>query len=843
MTIAGSKLIPVIILATVLFIGNIFASEIIFYTFSSPKTSAYLKENLFWQTPTRERFFLEGEWKIKDSASDRQIGRLNVPFSFRGGDQVFLEKEFELDTLRNSVFYFSADWLNGKVKVSINNQVLFEGVRNYLPLRIEIPSYIMQPGKNILQVGLISHGYDNGQLPSWTPINLPRISSGILSSVYMEVAPVANIRSLSAISTVTDSAVHFEGRVTLSMPFQEMRNSKLTVRYRTTDKILYEAPIQIVDSTANEIALPQWQTSELSLWPMIAPNKYWAEVTLDTSGIPVDLYRQDIAVRRVQMADGKFWLNGSDLSVYGVNYVYQTPDGNELYDPDLILKDLHLIKEKGFNAVRIILHPLPEQFYRLCDELGLLCFQDLPFIFSDSKEENLGTWKKYYQDYMPLTQQFSSIAAVGMAYQIDGESRVRQGELDQFLDILSPTPILRYFTTLNPGSGISRNIDFQLVDVIHRNAVVKEIAHLEQFLDDTPYLLSAFSKPISYRSDSTIITHDQIQIKALRQNVNREMQQGKIAGQFIMTYSDFFLTFPSLQNGSQKDPDLCNIGLVDLKRNEREFLGDSGHSNGETTDYTSTVSEAKSAKSYLYILLGLANLFLFLYSYRRLTEFRHNVNYSMKKTHGFFVNLQERIIIPHGQSLLLILVVAVNGAIMWSSIAFYFRNNLILDYLLSVFFFNAKSKLMVSQIIWNQPMFLVAGVMVFFIVFYGSAALIKVLALFGEPRVTFRQAIAVSAWSAVPTVFLLPFGIIFYNLLLTFKSYWIIIAVLLYFHLWIYLRWINGTRVLTERQYLRIFLLFTFLGFFIAALVLIFYQYQIDLFDHLRFAFHLSGWD
>jgi hypothetical protein len=207
------------------------------------------------------------------------------------------------------------------------------------------------------------------------------------------------------------------------------------------------------------------------------------------------------------------------------------------------------------------------------------------------------------------------------------------------------------------------------------------------------------------------------------------------------------------------------------------------------------------------------------------------------------VNLQERIIIPHGQSLLLILVVALNGAIMWSSIAFYFRNNLILDYLLSLFFFNAKSKLLVSQIIWNQPLFLGAGVAIFIIVFYGSAVLIKILSLFGEPRVTFRQAVAVSAWSAVPTVFLLPFGIIFYNLLLTLKSYWIIIAVLLYFHLWIYLRWINGTRVLTERQYFRIFLLFTFLGFFIAALVLILYQNQINLFDHLRFAFHLSRWD
>jgi len=843
MATAGSKLIPVIILTTLLFIGKFFASEIIFYTFSTPKTTTLLNENLSWKSPNRTWLFLDGEWGIKDSKWERQIGKVNVPFSFSGGNQIFLEKEFELDTLFGSQFYFNADWINGRLQISINGQALFRGSRNYLPLRLEIPVSFLRQGKNTLQIALTSNENDRGQLPSWTPINVPRISSGILSSVYLEIVPAFHIESVRVSPTVTDSLIHFKGRIMLSLPFQEMGNSKIAVRYRSTDKLLFEKQVQIVDSTANEIVLPEWQTDEINPWPVEAPKKYWVEVALDSSGKSIDLLRQEIALRRVEMINGKFRLNGSDLSINGVNYVYQTPDGNELFDPELIQQDLRSIKERGFNAVRVILRPLPEQFYRLCDELGILCFQDLPFVLTDSEGADLKSWESYYDDYLQLTGGFSSIAAAGVAYQFDGESRRQQKKLDHFFANLNSAPALRYVTSLNPGLLSYKNIDFQLVDVIDRNAVGKEILRLEQLLDGYPYFLTAFSKPISYRADPTTITHDLIQIRTLRQKVNEEMQQGKVAGQFIMTYNDFFLNFPSLQNGSQKDLYPCSIGLVDLKRNPRQFFGDANASEGESADDASTVSEAQSAKSYLYVILGLCNLFLFLYSYRRFTEFRHNIGYSMKKTHGFFVNLQERIIIPYGQSLLLILVISINGAIMWSSIIYYFRNNLILDYLLSVFLSHPKSKLTVSRIIWNQPLFLITGVIFTFIVFYGSALLVKLLSLFGEPRVTFRQSLAVSAWSAVPLVFLLPFGIIFYNLLLTLKSYWIILVVLLYFHVWIYLRWINGTRVLTERPYFRIFLLFTFLGLFIAAMVVILYQYQINLIDHLRFAYHLSAWD
>jgi hypothetical protein len=830
----GSKLIPAIGLILILLISKIPASEIIFYSLPTEKVNTYLEQSLSRKIPNRKWISLNGEWQVKDPKSGNQIGKVNIPFCFSYQNEILLTKEFELSDYTKKLFFLNAEWINGWSEISINGRVIYSGSQNFLPLRLELPITFLKPQKNVIEIRIKPYHKDKKQVPSWTPINLPRISSGILSSIYLEIIPQFHTRKIDINSQISDSVVTLSGSISFSHPITKMGKSKILLRYHSSKKILFQEEIQITDSLSSENKIPEWETDLKILWSINKPENYWVEVVIDSVGKLLDVFRHPIALRSAQIRGNNFLLNGGELPIKGINYVYQTPDGNNLFDPDLIRQDLKMIKEKGFNAVRMVLHPLPEEFYRICDGLGLLCFQDLPLLFFNTDSTSLLKWESYYGYVKQLAEQYSSVVAGGVAYQMDGESKKHFAKLDQLLKSTNESGILKYISSINPNLQ-NNQIDFQLVDIFHRNTVEKELEHLNKKFAGFTYFPSAFSKPLSYRVDSTTITHGLGQIRNLIKKVDEEIVQGRIPGQFILTYSDFYLDFPSLQNGSQKNPELSQTGLVDLNRQPRHFFD---NQEAEISDVP-IITEARSVKSYLYILLGIANLFLFLYSYRRFTEFRHNVNYSLKKTHGFFVNLQERIIIPHGQSLLLIFVISLNGAIIWSSFFFYFRNNLILDYLLSLLFFTPETKLWISDLIWNQPLFLVIITFLHLVIFYGLAIFIKIFSLFGQSRVTFKQSIAVSAWSTVPFVFLLPFGIIFYNILISLKSYWIIIVVLLYFHIWVYLRWINGTRVLTERRHSRIFAFVTFLGVLTTAIVLIFYQYQINLFDHLRFLYHL----
>lgn len=837
----GKRWIPAIIILITLFVQSVSASEIVLYSLPQQKSNSSLDQKLTWKTPLREWISLNGEWQTMDPKSDRPIGKLNVPFALSSPTPIQIERRFSLPESSNRILYFNAEWINGWSRVSINGRPLFDGTRNFLPLRFEIPPSYLSEGENIIRIELTPDQEYRHRVPHWTPINLPNISMGILASIHIEIIPDLHIQEVEVNPSLADSLYRPKGVIRLSKPVGALPSARISIQYQSSEGMLFESKVEITDSTFTEIALPGWQSDPIIPWSTDHPVRYWIEARLDSADKPVDLYRQEVSLRSVNIKNSGVSINDQPVAVQGINYVYQTPDGNQLFDPELIQQDLRWIKENGFNAVRVILHPLPEQFYQICDELGLLCFQDLPLVFSGADSASLAAYKAYSVYSRQLAERFSSLIASGVAYQIDGTSERQLNSLQQFLANEQPSSPLPYVTSLRPVLGLPDPIAFQIVEVINRNEADEDLDRIRGLCGDNLYFPSAFSKPISYRVDSTTVTHDLMQLKFLYQQVDQELREGEIQGHFALTYSDYYLNYPSLQNGLHENLRLCQGGVVDLKRQPRPLLQSVIHGTGaiDTVD-AALVSEARSARSYLYIILGIFNLFLFLYFYRRFTEFRHNVNYAMKKPHGFFVDLQERIMIPHGQSLLLVFGMSLNGAIIWSSITYYFRNNLILDYLLSLIFFDPDAKRLISELIWNQPMFLLIGMLLIVCLFFGMALITKLLSLFGESRVTMRQSVAVSAWAAAPFLLLLPFGIVFYNLLLSMKSYWIIAIGLLYFHVWVYLRWINGTRVLTEKSYYKVLILFTVVGLLAAFIIIIFYQYQLNLGEHLRFLYHLA---
>ena len=71
------------------------------------------------------------------------------------------------------------------------------------------------------------------------------------------------------------------------------------------------------------------------------------------------------------------FLNGERIFLRGTSYF---PD---VYvcdlPPERLRRDLLLVRQAGFNAVRVHVHVEKDAFYDLCDELGLLVFQDTDF--------------------------------------------------------------------------------------------------------------------------------------------------------------------------------------------------------------------------------------------------------------------------------------------------------------------------------------------------------------------------------------------------------------------------------------------------------------------------------
>lgn len=119
------------------------------------------------------------------------------------------------------------------------------------------------------------------------------------------------------------------------------------------------------------------------VWSPQEPNLYDVTLRLNRDGETVDEVKSYLAIRTVELREDEFgtrmYLNGHPIFQYGVLDQGYWPDG--LYTPptdSAMRSDLEFVKRAGFNTVRKHVKVEPARWYRHCDELGLLVWQDMP---------------------------------------------------------------------------------------------------------------------------------------------------------------------------------------------------------------------------------------------------------------------------------------------------------------------------------------------------------------------------------------------------------------------------------------------------------------------------------
>ncbi|MCK7521601.1 MAG: hypothetical protein MZV64_29925 [Ignavibacteriales bacterium] len=75
--------------------------------------------------------------------------------------------------------------------------------------------------------------------------------------------------------------------------------------------------------------------------------------------------------RRIEIVDSVFHINGVAVLIKGVNrHEHDQYNGHVISEVNTI-REISLLKQFNFNAVRTAHYPHDERFYELCDEYGL----------------------------------------------------------------------------------------------------------------------------------------------------------------------------------------------------------------------------------------------------------------------------------------------------------------------------------------------------------------------------------------------------------------------------------------------------------------------------------------
>ena len=154
-------------------------------------------------------------------------------------------------------------------------------------------------------------------------------------------------RSVSLIASEKDGLYDFTAKA-------DAKTGNVTVKARVGSP---DAPF----STVYETSVPGFR-----LWTVEDPALYTIAFKVGK-----DWYARAVGFRTVSIEDKVLKVNGKRIIVKGVNRHEMTADKGYTITREEMLKDVKVLKEFGFNAVRTCHYPSDPHFFDLCDKYGL----------------------------------------------------------------------------------------------------------------------------------------------------------------------------------------------------------------------------------------------------------------------------------------------------------------------------------------------------------------------------------------------------------------------------------------------------------------------------------------
>jgi beta-galactosidase len=112
-------------------------------------------------------------------------------------------------------------------------------------------------------------------------------------------------------------------------------------------------------------------------WTPETPNLYTLAVTLrDSASRVIESSACRIGFKRIEVKNRELLINGKPVLIRGVNRHDHDSITGKIISRETMLKDIRLLKQFNFNAVRTAHYPNDPQWYDLCDEYGILVMDE-----------------------------------------------------------------------------------------------------------------------------------------------------------------------------------------------------------------------------------------------------------------------------------------------------------------------------------------------------------------------------------------------------------------------------------------------------------------------------------
>ncbi|RJS87969.1 DUF4981 domain-containing protein [Candidatus Bathyarchaeota archaeon] len=257
--------------------------------------------------------------------------------------------------------------------VWINGQLVGYSQDSRLPAEFDITPYI-HDGKNLIAVQVFRWS-DGSYLEDQDMWRL----SGIYRDVYVYSVPKVHIRDFFVRTIFDDEYKDAILKIRVNIRnYSNFESAQHIVEIKLFDdeNMVFDEPLSYSVGKLpphQEIAFEvERKVHEPKKWSAETPYLYTLLLTLKTEkGEIIEAESCRIGFRQVEIRDGRILINGKPVLLKGVNRHEHDDELGHAVTVESMIKDIKLMKQFNFNAVRTSHYPNHPVWYDLCDKYGI----------------------------------------------------------------------------------------------------------------------------------------------------------------------------------------------------------------------------------------------------------------------------------------------------------------------------------------------------------------------------------------------------------------------------------------------------------------------------------------
>lgn len=814
--------------------------------FERPTNTEQTNTGLFFESETRRRIDLNGEWEISFNEGN-SYEKFIIPLAYTFQGHAIFKKKFNVSqsVLDNYSFIFVAEGIDYESEVKINNNFIISHTGGFTPIVSSLSDGIISNSNEVIINVTSDLNYKNTS-PLSDQINYSKVYGGINKDIYLIAVPklyvfnvhlkynidnllsckiknTINIKS-SNLNKYTDTSgvknfyVHTEFiRVTSNSPGVQSEKTQFTIGDNNTIKVTNEAVI------ANPL-----------LWTPESPELYTVKVIIySAKNEVIDEFNVETGFTNITKNNNQLYISGKQISINGINYYEDQPKFASALDYSEVEKDLKNIKSLGFNSVRVPGRCANSYVVNACNRIGLFLFQEIPFNeISDhylNKENYARQNLNYLTDIIERDRNSPCIFAWGIGNDFDVSQTSSLEYVKSAVAIIdSLNKRFSYYTS----RAYNTDICSEEVDLIGINFYETNYEKIKNIVSD----ITNKSRPLGSRKNNNLfvsyyglniendnssgfsdVRSQESQMKFLSECYSRISPL--MSGNFISSYADWNSENP-LNFPLDKNPYLKTNGLYTFNREQKRSTEIVKRLLNK--EDLPRIQEGNTVTDfpYVFIITGLTVTIILIYFINRDRKFRSSLIRCLYKPTYFYSLVKDQMIISTGYNILLAFCISIGLALFFSSVFFYFRENNSFDMILAKIFTGDSSKIFFSELV-NNKFYLIAFLTALnLLLTFLTAFFLYFISFYTKGKSFFKVIYTICVWSTLPMLVFLFIGTILYKLTETNPS---VIKISIWIFLVLYILYLNriilGTKSLFDIRTGKVYLYGIIIIFFIFALI------------------------